>query len=51
MGYDRGESFPFDFEHNLEQFSFRFEPNGITFGLKSKGKQSPPSYPIQFEGK
>ena len=27
MGYDRGDSFPFD-----------FEPNGIQFGSKSKGK-------------
>ena len=38
MGYDRGDSFPFD-----------FEPNGILFGLKSKGKLSPRSYPIQCE--
>ena len=38
MGYDRGDSFPFD-----------FEPNGIPFGLKSKGKLSPRSYPIQCE--
>ena len=38
MGYDRGDSFPFD-----------FEPNGFPFGLKSKGKLSPWSYPIQFE--
>ena len=37
MGYDRGDSFPFD-----------FEPNGIPFGSKSKGKPSPRSYPIQF---
>ena len=29
MGYDRGDSFPFD-----------FGPNGIPFGLKSKGKTS-----------
>ena len=27
MGYDRGDSFPFD-----------FEPNGLPFGSKSKGK-------------
>ena len=27
MGYDRGESFP-----------FHFEPIGILFGIKSKGK-------------
>ena len=40
MRYDRGNSFPFD-----------FEPNGIPFGSKSKGKQSPQSYPIQFERK
>ena len=36
MGYDRGDNFPFN-----------FEPNGILFGLKSKGKLSPRSYPIQ----
>ena len=40
MGYDPGESFPFD-----------FEPNGISFGSKSKGKLSPRSYPIQCERK
>ena len=40
MGYDRGDSFPFD-----------FEPNGISFGSKSKGKLSPRSYPIQGERK
>ena len=38
MGYDRDDSFPFD-----------FEPNGIPFGLESKGKLSPRSYPIQCE--
>ena len=38
MGYDRGDSFPFD-----------FEPNGIPFGSKSIGKLSPRSYPIQCE--
>ena len=38
MGYDRGDSFPFD-----------FEPNGIQFGSKSKGKMSPRSYLIQYE--
>ena len=38
MGYDRGDSFSFD-----------FGPNGIPFGLKSKGKLSPRSYPIQCE--
>ena len=38
MGYDRGDSFPFD-----------FEPNGIPFGSKSNGKLSPRSYPIQCE--
>ena len=38
MGYDRGDSSPFD-----------LEPNGILFG--SKGKLSPRSYPIQFERK
>ena len=40
MGYDRGDSFPFD-----------FKPNGIPFGSKSKGKLSPRSYPIQYERK
>ena len=40
MGYDRGDSFPFD-----------FKPNVIPFGSKSKGKMSPWSYPIQFERK
>ena len=40
MGYDRRDSFPFD-----------FEPNGIPFGSKSYGKLSPRSYPIQFERK
>ena len=40
MGYDRGDSFPID-----------FEPNGIPFGSKSKGKLSPRSYPIQCERK
>ena len=40
MGYDRGDSFPFN-----------FEPNGITFVLKSKGKLSPQSCPIQCERK
>ena len=38
MGYDRGDSFPFD-----------FEPNRIPFGSNSKGKLSPRSYAIQFE--
>ena len=40
MGYDRGDILPFE-----------FEPNGIPFVSKSKGKLSPRSYPIQFEGK
>ena len=40
MGYDRGDSFPFD-----------FEPNGIPFGSKLNGKLSPRSYPIQCERK
>ena len=40
MGYDRGDSFPFD-----------FEPNGIPFGTKMKGKLSPRSYPFQYENK
>ena len=40
MGYDRGDSFPFD-----------FKPNGIPFGSKSKGILSPRSYPIQCERK
>ena len=40
MGYDRGDSFPLD-----------FEPNGIPFGSKSKGEPSPRSYPIERERK
>ena len=40
MGYDRGDSFRFD-----------FEPNGSPFGSKSKGTLSPRSYPIQCERK
>ena len=40
MGYDRGGSFPID-----------FEPNGSLFGSKSKGKLSPRSYSIQCERK
>ena len=40
MGYDRSDSFPFD-----------FKPNGIPFGSKSKGKLSQRSYPIQCERK
>ena len=36
MGYDCGDSFPFD-----------FEPNEIPFGSKSKGKLSPRSDSIQ----
>ena len=38
MGYDRDDSFSFD-----------FEPNGIPFGSKSKEKLLPQSYPIQYE--
>ena len=40
MGYDRGDSFPFD-----------SEPNESPFGSKSEGKLSPQSYPIQRERK
>ena len=40
MGYDRGDGIPFD-----------FEPNGISFGSKSKGILSARSYSIQFERK
>ena len=40
MGYDRGDSFPFD-----------FEPNRIPFGSKLKGKLSLRSYPIHCERK
>ena len=40
MGYDRGDSFSYD-----------FEPKGFSFGSKSKGKLSPRSYPIQCERK
>ena len=38
MRYDRGDSFPFD-----------FESNGTPFGSKSKGKLLPRAYPIQCE--
>ena len=38
MGYDRDDSFPLD-----------FEPNGIPFGSKAKGKLSPRLYPMQCE--
>ena len=38
MGYNHGDSFPFD-----------FEPNGIQFGLKSKEKLTQRSGPIQYE--
>ena len=40
IGYDRGDS-----------FSFNFEQNWFPFGSKSKGKLSPRSYPIQCERK
>ena len=40
MGYDLGDSFPFDFEQY-----------GIPFGSKSKEKLSPRSFPIQYERK
>ena len=40
MGYDRGDSFPFD-----------FEPNGFSFDSKSKGKLLPRSYLIQCDRK
>ena len=40
MGYDRDDSFNFD-----------FEPNGIPFISKWKGKLSSRSYPVQFEKK
>ena len=40
IGYDHGDSFPFD-----------FEPNENPFGSKSKGKLPSRSYPIQFERK
>ena len=41
MGYDRGDSLPFNF---LNQMEFQL-------CLKSKGKLSPRSYPIQCERK
>ena len=40
MGYDSGDSFPFD-----------FELNGDPFGSKAKGKLSPRSYPVHCERK
>ena len=39
MGYNRDDSFPLD-----------FEPNGIPFSSKSKGKLSSRLYLIQCEG-
>ena len=36
MGYDRGDSFPID-----------FEPNGIAFGSKSIEKLSPRSFNVK----
>ena len=38
MEYDCEDSFPFNFEKNR-----------ISYGSKSKGKQSPRSYPIKVE--
>ena len=40
MGYDRGDTFSFD-----------FDLNETSFGSKLKGKLSPRSYPIQCERK
>ena len=40
MGYNRGDSFPFDFEQH-----------GISFSSKSKGKLSPQLFPIRYERK
>ena len=40
MGYDRGDSFLFD-----------FEPNGNSFGSKSNEKLSVQTHPIQFDRK
>ena len=40
LGYDRGDRFPLD-----------FEPNGIPFGSKLKGKLPPRLYPHQCERK
>ena len=39
MGYDRGDSFPLD-----------FEPNENQFGWKLQGKLSPRSYSIYLKG-
>ena len=38
-------------EKTIFPFPFDFEPNGIPFGSKSKGKLSLRSYPIQCESK
>ena len=38
MGYDRDDSFPFD-----------FEPNGVPFGSKSKEKLSPLYIPFNVK--
>ena len=39
MGYDRDDSFPFD-----------FEPNRVPFGSKSKEKLSPDHIPFNLKG-
>ena len=55
MGYDRGDSFPLDFEPNGDPFGseYRKEKENIEiFPIRiSKGKPSPRSYPIQCERK
>ena len=52
--YTEKTSIPFPFKlngRNLVQIPLDFEPNGIPFGSKSKGKLSPRSYSIRFERK
>ena len=59
MGYDRGDSSPFNFEPNGNLFGLKSKKNiniffgqdGNPFASKSKVKLSPRSYPIQFERK
>ena len=53
--YTEKTIFPFPFTLNgiwsWWQFLFDFEPNGIQFGTKSKGRLSPQPYLIRFQRK
>ena len=43
--------FPFKGYNHGDRFPFNFEPNGLPFGSKSKGKLPTQPYPIRFERK